>query len=844
MPLSAESILAKLPITYCAIDKHGLVSHSNIPSLQAGSHIDASFETAIRKKAMLLVENALKLGLYGELNYHQSGSGRLTYLTVAPTVYGALVSFFDTGIQPIQPTPEIQTDFGENYPETFYGPILDSLPDYVFVFDRQGKFVYVNSSMRRLYGYDLDVIGKGLLEIGYPDELATLLNGYISDVFTTGKAVSDEVYYTSRTGFSAYFDFIYSPVLGRDNKVAYVAGVSRDTTSRKLTEQKLAESRARLSAVLEILPAGIAITDKDGEFLFSNTEMDRFVPRRIMPSTDDTRLSDWQAFDTLGKPLPRSEFPGARALRGEHVKPGIDMLYTHPAGNRIWTKVSAIPLIDDRGLVNGQVTLVHDVSELKDTIRAAFDSVTEMIQVFKALRDDDGRIIDFIWVLNNASSEKIYGDVIGKRLLENNPGVVKAGIFDHFIEVVESGRAVQYEKNYVSEMFDGWFHQSVVKLGDGVATTTTDITSRKKTEVQMQRNLMLLNRAESIGKSGSWEYDPASGIFHWSAGMYHLFGITPGSSVTEDILLEKATKGSKKKLVEIIRALRKGNEDIDTVIEFNINGKPIAHQLTAYPVTNLKGQHQNSSAIMGINIDISKKLELEQNNRRLVRERYELKEKQRLDLLTSILDVQEEERSRLADSLHNGLSQTLYGMLFTLKALSLAHGTDNFQEITSQLASLKEMLANAISEARRISHELTPNILQLFGLRAAIEKMCTTYEPSFSITRTFENLPAKSQPYLEMVIYRTIQELLLNAVRHAGAKSIAIRLEYAANRFDIRVSDDGNGFADGAKTSGIGLATIRQRLKLLNGSLSISSSKGNTVVKVSIPDKPRSREKS
>jgi PAS domain S-box-containing protein len=120
-------------------------------------------------------------------------------------------------------------------------------------------------------------------------------------------------------------------------------------------------------------------------------------------------------------------------------------------------------------------------SLLKNTL----DSCIDMVQVFKAVRNKQNELVDFVWVLHNSASELIHGDVIGKSLLKTNRGVLSEGVFDALKRVANTGLSEQYELHYVHEQFNGWFIQSAVKLDDGVVTTTTNITERKKAEQQL-----------------------------------------------------------------------------------------------------------------------------------------------------------------------------------------------------------------------------------------------------------------------------------------------------------------------------------------------------------------------
>lgn len=126
-----------------------------------------------------------------------------------------------------------------------------------------------------------------------------------------------------------------------------------------------------------------------------------------------------------------------------------------------------------------------NIGDSPGLLKAILDSSLDMIQVFRAVRDDQGKIIDFTWILNNYASERIYGNIIGKRLLGDHPHIVREGVFDAFVQVTESGISRRYEQQYTYEQIKGWFLQTIEKLEDGVVVTTIDISKQKKAELEV-----------------------------------------------------------------------------------------------------------------------------------------------------------------------------------------------------------------------------------------------------------------------------------------------------------------------------------------------------------------------
>jgi len=130
----------------------------------------------------------------------------------------------------------------------------------------------------------------------------------------------------------------------------------------KQVEESLREGRALLSAILEQLPLAVGVHNRDGEFILCNSAMRYYVPGKI-PSHDTERKGRWQAFDADGRSLPPEQWPGARALRGEIVTPGIECRYTAEDSREVWALVSAVPYRSAKGESEGVIVVIQDISD-------------------------------------------------------------------------------------------------------------------------------------------------------------------------------------------------------------------------------------------------------------------------------------------------------------------------------------------------------------------------------------------------------------------------------------------------------------------------------------------------
>ncbi|MBL7726648.1 MAG: hypothetical protein JNM68_03135 [Dinghuibacter sp.] len=202
----------------------------------------------------------------------------------------------------------------------------------------------------------------------------------------------------------------------------------------------------------------------------------------------------------------------------------------------------------------------------------------------------------------------------------------------------------------------------------------------------------------------------------------------------------------------------------------------------------------------------------------------EVKQEQQLQLAQALLEGEERERKRLAGELHDGLGGMLSGIKFNLAGLL----AENHATTARDLPVVIGQLDQSVNELRRIARNMMPESLLRAGLETALADLCDSFiSGSITIERQFLHLGNDIPVARQTAIYRIVQELLTNAVRHAHASAILLQCSRNENVFYITVEDNGIGFNTAAEYPGIGLSNIKKRVGALDGQIHIQSAPGS-----------------
>ncbi len=360
-----------------------------------------------------------------------------------------------------------------------------------------------------------------------------------------------------------------------------------------------------------------------------------------------------------------------------------------------------------------------------------------------------------------------------------------------------------------------------------------DLTEREQARELAQQQRELADRLLENSHEGIALFDPQARLLRGNHPLQREMGWTEDQLV-EKSLLEVFPPSFHAALREALGRVWRGERAQVEQVPY-----PLREGFWEAELVPLRNARQQVTGGLLIARDITLRLLREEEKRQQFRV-------QQQAVLDAVLLAQQVERKRIAEALHNGVGQILFATRLNLERLlaDLAEKADlagkeapDFQAAGTRVSKLLE---EAIRETRSVSHQLVPQLLENFGLEAALKELVGTVSgPDLRVSFKLTGKPGRLKGSLEGVLYRLAQELLQNIMKHARASEASVLLDCLPTAVRLTVEDNGKGFELARlreATAGLGLRLIREQVDLLEGLLEIDSQpQGGTRIHIELP---------
>jgi PAS domain S-box-containing protein len=586
-----------------------------------------------------------------------------------------------------------------------------------------------------------------------------------------------------------------------------------DNTARRQALDSLAASEARFRATFEQARDGMVLL-RDQKFVDANvaalrllgiTDKNRLMGRSLLDFWPERQPDGRRSFDILAHCLESAR---------THGWCRVEWMRYSPAGEELWDELSFNPVF------------IHD----QPLLHMAWRDITARKHSEQELRDSEGRLQMALAAADTGvwawepDTNLLYQDARAQEIFELVPEAEADTVVMPFEALqkalhpadaarVQQALAQAQRQHTLLDMEhrllrpDGTVRY-VAAMGrfayderTGQPTRFTglvrDITLRREVEEALSyKNRLLDNILQNLpvllarlGPDGRYREHVGQAVTRMGLAQNELVGRLAAEVFPESARhFERLLAGERHSYVASVER----------------NGQPI--HLQGYGFFD---EEQQEAVIFALDVTESELLKEETTRLRL---------RQQQELLSAILSTQEEERRRIAEGLHNGVGQLLYGTRLHLDALPT----------TDAVRASRLLLNEAIEATRTISHELTPSILEDFGLAVALQELVSRIPASLHVDLNLHGLAEPLPGLLATAVYRIVQELLNNVMKHARAGEVFVQVSREEDQLYLSVEDDGEGYeaAAAAARGGIGLAGIRTRVGLLGGAFSINSRPG------------------
>jgi PAS domain S-box-containing protein len=344
----------------------------------------------------------------------------------------------------------------------------------------------------------------------------------------------------------------------------------------------------------------------------------------------------------------------------------------------------------------------------------------------------------------------------------------------------------------------------------------------RQAEEALRKSEDQLRLAARAGRMFAYDWDVVNDVVVRSGDVGYVLGLNSDSQLSREKVFASIYPDDRAMVSEIELSRTPENPDLKARFRYSLpDGSVIWLEKTAHAFFDESGKMVR---MVGMIADVGERKQAEEAL---------------ADVSRKMVETQEEERARIARELHDDINQRLALLGVEIDQLSQDVPTSP-GEVSAQLNEITERIADVSKDVQSISHQLHSPQLDLLGVSVAMKSFCREFAARQRVEIDFrsDDIPSPVPQDVSLCLFRVLQEALHNAVKHSKVRRFQVMLGYSADELGLTIEDRGAGFdaETVAKTGGLGLISMRERVRLVNGTISIESKPmTGTTIQVRVP---------